>query len=73
MNKKLTGLTASGQTQPEIRIGDTWKDGYGCPVTVKSAVFNRVIFIREGYEHPCTFPKDRFTREFRLVRREENQ
>ena len=26
--------------------------------------FNRVTYVRDGYEHPCVFPVDRFLREF---------
>lgn len=64
MNTKLTGFTASGQTQPEIRPGDIWKDSAGSKITIIDFVHNRVTYIREGYEHPCIYPVGRFYRDF---------
>ncbi len=60
MTRKLTGSTASGKTQPEIRRGQNWRDGYGELLTVTDIGFNRVTFIRNGYEHPCIYPLSRF-------------
>ncbi|WP_455811849.1 DUF4222 domain-containing protein [Pseudomonas graminis] len=48
----------------EPQINDRWKDGRGAAVTVTDIVFNRVKFIRDGYEHPCVYPKGRFVKEF---------
>lgn len=73
MSKKLTGLAASGQAQPEIMNGDIWKDSHGLNVTVIHTSFNRVIFLRSGYEFPCTYPITRFDREFKFISRENQQ
>ncbi|WP_134706610.1 DUF4222 domain-containing protein [Rahnella sp. CJA17(1/100)] len=64
MNKKLTGFTASGQTQPEIRPGDIWKDRAGSKITISGFMQNRVTYIREGYEYPCISSVGRFCRDF---------
>lgn len=68
MKKKNTGLIASGLSQPEIRQGDKWRDGWGDIVTVESYRFNRVTFYREGYKSPCIYPEQRFVKEFQPVR-----
>ncbi|WP_446030280.1 DUF4222 domain-containing protein [Lelliottia amnigena] len=65
MKKKKSGLIASGLTQPEIRHGDKWRDGYGDIVTIESYQFNRVKFYREGYLSPCTLNDSRFIKEFK--------
>lgn len=62
-----SGFTASGRSQPDIRPGCKWRDGHGEVVTIKNHSFNRVIFIREGYESPCTQPVQRFLQEFTSV------
>ncbi|MFB5951568.1 DUF4222 domain-containing protein [Klebsiella pasteurii] len=49
------------------QINDRWKDKRGEMVTVKDIAFNRVKFLREGYEFPCTFPRERFVKEFSFV------
>ncbi|ARF48188.1 DUF4222 domain-containing protein [Pantoea stewartii] len=67
MTRKLTGSTASGKTQPEIRRGQNWRDGYGELLTVTDIGFNRVTFIRNGYEHPCIYPLSRFEKEFTFI------
>ncbi|EAQ6130180.1 DUF4222 domain-containing protein [Salmonella enterica] len=54
MKKFNSGFTASGRSQPEIRQGGKWRDGQGDIVTIKNHSFNRVIFIREGYEQMYT-------------------
>lgn len=48
-------------------INDSWKDGRGEVVTVKDIAFNRVTFVRAGYDFPCVFPLDRFVKEFTFV------
>ncbi|MEH5014622.1 DUF4222 domain-containing protein [Phytobacter diazotrophicus] len=53
--------------KPEIN--DSWKDTRGELVTVKDIAFNRVAFVREGYAFPCTFPLERFVKEFTFVGR----
>ncbi|EEJ7164123.1 DUF4222 domain-containing protein [Salmonella enterica subsp. enterica] len=62
-----SGLTASGRSQPEISPGGKWLNGQGEIVTIENHSFNRVIFIREGYEYPCTQPVERFLQEFTPV------
>ncbi|ECI2942740.1 DUF4222 domain-containing protein [Salmonella enterica] len=62
-----SGFTASGRSQPEIMPGCKWRDGHGEVVTIKNHSFNRVKFIREGYEFPCTQPVQRFLQEFTSV------
>lgn len=62
-----SGFTASGRSQPEIRQGSKWRDGQGDIVTIENHSFNRVAFIREGYEYPCTQPVERFLQEFTPV------
>lgn len=48
-------------------INDRWKDKRGEMVMVKDIAFNRVTFVREGYEFPCVFPRERFVKEFSFV------
>ncbi|AXC67722.1 DUF4222 domain-containing protein [Salmonella enterica subsp. diarizonae serovar 59:z10:-] len=62
-----SGFTASGRSQPEIRLGSKWRDGQGEIVTIENHSFNRVIFIRDGYGYPCTQPVQRFLQEFTPV------
>lgn len=64
MNKKITGVAASGQTRLEIRPGDIWKDAAGSKITVTDYTRQRVTYIRSGYEHPCVSPVRRFLRDF---------
>ncbi|KLP39508.1 DUF4222 domain-containing protein [Enterobacter ludwigii] len=64
MKNKNSGLNAGGPAQSEIRPGDKWRDNSGSLVTVTGYAFNRVTYVRDGYEHPCVFPVDRFRREF---------
>lgn len=49
--------------QPKQR----WQNGRGELVTVVGAAFNRVAFIRDGFDCPCTWPEQRFCKEFTLV------
>lgn len=49
------------------QINDRWKDKRGEAVTVKSVAFNRVTFVRDGYEFPCVFPLERFAKEFAFI------
>lgn len=46
---------------------DRYQDKRGQFVTIKSCVFNRVIFYRDGYESPCEVPTSRFLKEFTHV------
>lgn len=70
MKKKISSLTAGGQTPPEILPGDIFKDNRGERVTVKMVTDNRITYIREGYSGECVFPFERFEREFSLVKRQ---
>lgn len=67
MLKNKTGLAASGQTQPEIRPGDIWKDRAGSKIAITDYAHNRVTYIREGYESPCICSPDRLRREFSRI------
>lgn len=59
-----SGFTARGCSQPEISPGIKWRDDQGEIVTIENHSFNCVIFIRDGYEYPCTQPVERFLQEF---------
>lgn len=48
---------------------DRYQDKRGQFVTIKSCAFNRVIFIRDGYQAECTFPLNRFETEFKFIER----
>ncbi|WP_334642959.1 DUF4222 domain-containing protein [Klebsiella aerogenes] len=50
---------------------DRWKEKHGEMITVNNVAFNRVAFIRDGYEFPCIFPLERFVKEFTFVSREQ--
>ncbi|HGW3273748.1 DUF4222 domain-containing protein [Klebsiella pneumoniae] len=44
-----------------------YKDAHGALVTVERVEHNRVTFYRDGYQHPCVQPIERFMKEFREV------
>ncbi|EMS1340519.1 DUF4222 domain-containing protein [Salmonella enterica] len=67
MMKKINQARPEGFARPEIRPGDKWRDKSGGVITVTGYEYNRVTYLREGYEHPCIYPVDRFRREFTLV------
>lgn len=67
MMRKKSGLNASGQTQPEIRPGDIWKDRRGCRVIILAASPLRVEYRRAGYDKECISSFGRFTRDFEYV------
>lgn len=67
MKKKINQALPEGVAQPEIRPGDIWRDKSGRQVSVTGYAFNRVTYVRVGYERPCIFPADRFHREFSRV------
>lgn len=64
MTKRKYQVEPEGFAQPEIRPGDKWRGKYGELVTVTDRQFNRVIFLRDGYEYPCATPESRFLREY---------
>ncbi|MFJ3458824.1 DUF4222 domain-containing protein [Scandinavium goeteborgense] len=70
MKKKNYRTHSEGRAQPEIRPGDKWKDNGGSVVTIVKCSFNRVVYIREGYEHPCICTPGRLYREFSRLKKE---
>lgn len=52
------------KTPQEIEVNSRWKDGWGEKVTVIETDGYRVLFLRDGYEHPCRMTDYRFMREF---------
>jgi hypothetical protein len=67
MAKKINQARPEGAAQPEIRPGDKWRGKYGELISVTGYAFNRVTYVRDGYEHPCVFPVDRFLREYTRI------
>lgn len=51
------------QPQPN----DRYQDKSGQYVTVKTNVFHRITFVRDGYSAECVYPDSRFLSEFALV------
>ena len=47
--------------------GSRYKYYHGAVVTVERVEHNRVTFYRDGYQHPCVQPIERFMKEFREV------
>ncbi|EMG9894766.1 DUF4222 domain-containing protein [Enterobacter hormaechei] len=45
-------------------ISDRWSEKNDEMITVINIAFNRVTFVRDGYEYPCVFPLERFVKEF---------
>ena len=70
MKKKNSGLTAAGQTQPEIRHGDIFKDLRGNLITIKTVTPVRVSFQRNGYFAECVCSPQRVLSEFTPVKRQ---
>ncbi|ELV1369958.1 DUF4222 domain-containing protein [Escherichia coli] len=67
MKKKISGLTASGNTHPKFTRGDIYRDQYGGTVMIKGVEDRRVTYRREGYEYDCVMPVYQFRRDFSLV------
>lgn len=67
MKQKNSGLTAAGQTQPEILPGDIYTDNRGEYVTVQKVTDSRITFIRDGYTEECVSSVLRFEKEFKPV------
>ncbi|WP_447873761.1 DUF4222 domain-containing protein [Serratia fonticola] len=65
-----TGLASGGSAHPEIRPGDIYRDSRGVQITVTDYAYNRVTYLRDGYQHPCICTPERFEREFKRVRGE---
>ncbi|MDK9356720.1 DUF4222 domain-containing protein [Lelliottia wanjuensis] len=51
----------------KIEVNSRWKDGWGAKVTVIESDGYRVLFLRDGYAHPCRMTDHRFMREFRYL------
>ncbi|EHH4825323.1 TPA: DUF4222 domain-containing protein, partial [Escherichia coli] len=60
MKKKISGLTASGNTHPKFTRGDIYRDKYGGMVTIKGVAERRITYRREGYEYDCVMPVYQF-------------
>ncbi|HAU2959171.1 TPA: DUF4222 domain-containing protein [Salmonella enterica subsp. diarizonae] len=71
MEKKLSGLTASGHTRPKIFPGDIYRDNKGRLVTVDRCENGRVYFIRDGFSFTTELLARVFLDRFRLHRRRE--
>jgi hypothetical protein len=53
----------TGKPQP----GQRYKDSHGHRITVVNMEFLRVTFYRDGYEHPCVQPLERFDKDYQLI------
>lgn len=73
MMRKKSGLNASGQTQPEIRPGDVWKDHYGSRIIILSVSLLRIEYRRVGYDGTCSSSPGRFGRDFEYVKGNSNE
>ncbi len=60
--------TAEGDS-PLRQVNRWFKDHYGVPVRVIrwEPETQRVIYLREGYEHECFSPLEQFRRKFREI------
>lgn len=55
-----------------IQANQRWQNSRGELVTVIAVAFNRVAFIRDGFNCPCTWPEQRFNKEFTRVQEVRN-
>jgi hypothetical protein len=55
---KPTGKPQSGQL---------YKGSHGHRITVVGAELLRATFYRDGYEHPCVQPLERFDKDYQLI------
>ncbi|EAW1172733.1 DUF4222 domain-containing protein [Salmonella enterica subsp. enterica] len=67
MAKKINRAKPEGKTHPLIEINTRWKDNGGAKITIIRVEENRVMFIRDGYEHECVCSPDRLRREFSFL------
>ncbi|HAL1644947.1 TPA: DUF4222 domain-containing protein [Escherichia coli] len=65
MRTYLSGFTASGYAHPKIIPGAIYWDKNGNRVTVKSIMFDRVYFIRDGYSFHSSLNVEIFICRFR--------
>ncbi|CAI1126881.1 DUF4222 domain-containing protein [Serratia fonticola] len=49
------------------QLGQRCKDSHGHRITVVSVKFLRVTFCRDGYQHPCVQPLERFEKDYQLI------
>ncbi|MDK9583182.1 DUF4222 domain-containing protein [Lelliottia wanjuensis] len=49
----------------KIEVNSRWVDGWGKKITVIESDGFRILFLRDGYAHPCRMTDYRFTREFK--------
>jgi hypothetical protein len=50
-----------------------YKDDRGTPVTIVSVEDKRVVFMRDGYPHPCMRPMYNFLAKFKKIAEEEER
>ncbi|HCM1914244.1 TPA: DUF4222 domain-containing protein [Salmonella enterica subsp. salamae serovar 28:r:e,n,z15] len=70
MKKKISGLTASGVSQPEIRPGDIYQDRHGRRVMIKIVSATRIVYTRSGYHEECFCSLSRLARDFIPVKKQ---
>ncbi|EJZ6592837.1 DUF4222 domain-containing protein [Salmonella enterica] len=70
MNKKNSGLTASGLSRPEIRPGDIYRDKSGRRVMIKTVSATRIVFVRPGYPDECFCSPSRLVRDFTPIKKQ---
>lgn len=73
MVKKLNQAKPEGKTHPLIELNTRWKDSAGAKITIIKVEENRVMYIRDGYEHECVCSFDRLRREFSFLPEESKQ
>ncbi|RLM03903.1 hypothetical protein BIY27_23130 [Gibbsiella quercinecans] len=49
------------------QVNQRYKDAHGHRITVASVEHQQVMFYREGYEHLCVQPLERFTNNYQLI------
>ncbi|EAW1595202.1 DUF4222 domain-containing protein [Salmonella enterica subsp. enterica] len=67
MAKKINQAKPEGKTHPLIELNTRWKDSAGAKITIIKVEENRVMYIRDGYEHECVCSFDRLRREFSFL------
>ncbi|EEU9196381.1 DUF4222 domain-containing protein [Escherichia coli] len=73
MAKKINQVKPEGKTHPLIEINTRWKDNWGIKITICKVEENRVMYIRDGYEHECVCSPDRLRREFSFLPEESKE
>ncbi|MGF2981349.1 DUF4222 domain-containing protein [Escherichia coli] len=56
---------------PLPKVGQRYRDDHGALVTVTSVEETRVVFMRDGYPHPCMQPMYNFLGKFKPEPRQE--